>query len=100
VSFAYDIKGDGKTSIPGGLGISYERNFGNVTFNIVQNPPNYAMITLNNTAVTSSNLGPLGGASGTVSLPPTSLRAVDPNIRVASTQFYSLTMDISLQTES
>jgi len=33
---------DGKTSIRGGYGISYERNFGNVTFNMIQNPPNYA----------------------------------------------------------
>ena len=98
VGFAYDVHGDGKTSVRGGFGMSYERNFGNVTFNIIQNPPNYAVLTLNNTRVTTSNKGPLGGASGTDPLPPSSLRAVDPNIRQAQTQFYSLTVEHELTT--
>jgi hypothetical protein len=33
VGFAYDIFGDGRSSLRGGFGISYERNFGNVTYN-------------------------------------------------------------------
>ena len=85
----------------GGAGISYERNFGNVTFNVIQNPPNYAVIVLNGSAnnpipVTTSNSGPLAGSSGSVALPPTSLRNVDENIRTAQTQFYSLAVEHQL----
>ncbi|WP_348262894.1 TonB-dependent receptor [Telmatobacter sp. DSM 110680] len=94
--FAYDLLGDGKTSLRGGAGISYERNFGNVTFNVIQNPPNYAVIVLNGVPVTSSNTGPLEGSSGSVPLPPTSLRNVDENIRTAQTQFYSLALEHQL----
>lgn len=100
VGFAYDLLGNGKSSLRGGFGISYERNFGNVTYNASFNPPASEVLTqtcLPKSAsctvnVGNSSLGPLGAAGATLPLPPAELRVPNPHINVAQTQFWSLAL--------
>jgi hypothetical protein len=100
LGFAWDVNGDGRTSVRAGYGIGYERNFNNVTFNVIQNPPNSATVSIvsgvdvPNLFITPNNAGPLAG-TGTVTLPRSSLRFVNPNIRTA----YAHQWNVSFQKE-
>lgn len=98
IGFAYDVFGDGKMAIRGGWGMSYERNFGNVTFNVIQNPPNYAVVSLASPAgytLPLTDTGPFSG-TGTKVLPAVTLRGVDPNIKTAYADTYSLAVEREL----
>jgi len=72
-----------------------------VTFNAIQNPPNYETVSItgnssgypNNIPISIYNLGPFAGTSGTITLPPATLRVPIQDIKTAYAHFYSASLE-------
>jgi outer membrane receptor protein involved in Fe transport len=97
IGAAWDINGDGRSSLRAGYGMAYERNFGNVTYNVLFNPPLYLVSTIDSPAdiatqpIYVENGGPFAGAPGvTKTIPAGSLRHVDQNIKTAYVHQYGV----------
>lgn len=95
--FAYDVFGDGHTSVRGGFGISYDRLFDNIWSNGAWNPPFYALLDHDATASDSIvyTVPPsVGGTYVPDTIPSVghrvSVRTMDVHMKDSSTQNYYL----------
>ncbi len=93
VGFAYDPTGKGQTVIRGGYGMFFEREQGNFLFSQVDNPPFVQQAT-----VFSGNVqNPAGGAHADF---PSSLTSFDSNVKIPTTQNYSLGIQHKIGTDT
>ena len=103
IGFAWDLLGDGTTSLRAGYGISFERNFGSVFQYLPLNPPSYAYTSIvagtplyPTIDISTENLGPFAANSGTLVYPDSIAIQVDANIKTAYAETWSLSIDRQL----
>ncbi len=90
IGFAWQPFNDSKTSVRGGFGIFYDTPEGNMIFDELTNPPFIQTVDFQNGSLTN----PTGGTAPAAAAK--SLNAIDPNLRLAYTQSYSLSVQREL----
>jgi len=69
IGFAYNIRGDGKTVLRGGLGVFYERVQGNDVYNAALNPPFAYQPSATNVYFSNPHTSAINGTTTTQSFP-------------------------------
>ncbi|MFN7997240.1 MAG: carboxypeptidase-like regulatory domain-containing protein [Bryobacteraceae bacterium] len=90
VGFAYDVLGNGRMSVRGGFGISYDRLFDNIWSNGAWNPPFYALLDHDATA----------GDTVLYSVPPSIGQYTPDSIPAVGARVSVRTMDVHMKDSS
>ena len=90
VGFAWDVMGDGKTSVRGGFGMTYTRIFTNqdCSFSCASNPPTISTVNLQNPIFPNPTGGPQTVKPATIG----SLSSADQDVRSTTVESYSLSI--------
>jgi len=92
LGIAYDVFGDNRTVFRGGYGVFFDRNFGNAVFNAIQNPPNYAVISLGVSAPINPNQFTTLASGGALTI-SSSARMLDNDLVTAYGQQWNATVE-------
>lgn len=101
LGFAIALTADGRTSLRGGYGITYERPASDPSFNLANSLTSIGVVSLVANAngvgtipITTSNFGPLNGTTGTATLPTTLTAGFQRNdFETAHVHFWNLSLE-------